>query len=43
MEEIKKLKMMLEGKVPIDMTSINSGNNNYNIQGSSEKIIYRDI
>ena len=34
MEEIKKLKLMLEGKAPIDMSSFSSQN-----QGQNEPII----
>jgi hypothetical protein len=39
MDEIKKLKMMLEGKSPIDMGSVAQGPGN---QAINEKIIYRD-
>lgn len=47
MEEIKKLKMMLEGKMPMNLAALQSGpSSNNNLGGSpviQEKVVYRDI
>jgi hypothetical protein len=47
MEEIKKLKMMLEGKMPMSLATLQSGpSSNNNLGGSAviqEKVVYRDI
>jgi kinesin family protein 3/17 len=47
MEEIKKLKMMLEGKMPMNLAALQSGPSSSNNLGGSpviqEKVVYRDI
>ncbi len=46
MEEIKKLKMMLEGKVPMNLAALQSGPASNSFNGSpmiQEKVVYRDI
>lgn len=46
MEEIKKLKMMLEGKMPMNLAALQSGPASNSFSGSpviQEKVVYRDI
>jgi hypothetical protein len=46
MEEIKKLKMMLEGKMPMNLAALQSGPASNSLSGSpviQEKVVYRDI
>ena len=46
MEEIKKLKMMLEGKMPMNLAALQSGTASNIFSGSpviQEKVVYRDI